>query len=161
LTHQEAGDNGAAIRDAVRCAIGLLQSQPVQFRRIILLFSQDNDSGSKSKPLDVLRDVAKSGSTIYSFTFPADTKKVKSQTFSPHDARLDELAVQSGGEHLQFDSERDLGGKMLMVWNGIRNGYILSFRPNPATPGFHTITVSVIPQSKRVEILARKSYWLE
>lgn len=161
LTHQEAGDNSAAIRDAIRYGIGLLQNQPVEFRRIILLLSQDKDSGSQSSSLDVLRDVARSGSTIYSFTFPSDTTKVKSHKLSPHDATTAELAVQSGGEHVQFDGESDLGEKMLTVGDDIRSGYILSFRPNSATLGFHTITVRVIEQSRRVKILARKSYLLD
>jgi hypothetical protein len=161
LTHQEAGDNGAAIRDAVRYAIRLLQNQPVEFRRVILLLSQDRDSGSQSSSLDVQRDVARSGSTIYSFTFPSDATKVKNHNLSPRDISTAELAVQSGGEHVQFDGESDLGEKMLTVGNGIRSGYILSFRPNSATPGLHTITVRVIEQNKRFQILARKSYWLE
>ena len=126
-----------------------------------MLLSQDKDSGSQSSSLDVLRDVARSGSTIYSFTFPSDTTKVKSHKLSPHDATTAELAVQSGGEHVQFDGESDLGEKMLTVGDDIRSGYILSFRPNSATLNFHTITVRVIEQSRRVKILARKSYLLD
>jgi hypothetical protein len=39
------GDHGAAILDAVRCATGLLQQQPANLRRIILLLSQSQDDG--------------------------------------------------------------------------------------------------------------------
>jgi hypothetical protein len=70
MTHQAVGDNGAAIRDAVRYGISLLQNQPAQYRRIILLLSQEEDSASVSRFADVLHDVARSGTTIYSFTFP-------------------------------------------------------------------------------------------
>ncbi len=48
LTHQAVGDSGAAVRDAVRCGMNILQNQPARFRRIILLLSQEKDSGSKS-----------------------------------------------------------------------------------------------------------------
>ena len=37
LTHQEGGDHGAAIIDAVKCATGLLKLQSASFRRIIFL----------------------------------------------------------------------------------------------------------------------------
>jgi hypothetical protein len=69
LTHQVVGDKGAAVRDAVRYGINILQNQPAQFRRIILLLSQEEDSGSQARFADVVRDVARSGTTIYSFTF--------------------------------------------------------------------------------------------
>jgi hypothetical protein len=45
MTHQESGDHGAAILDAVRCATALLQQQPANLRRIVLLLSQSQDDG--------------------------------------------------------------------------------------------------------------------
>jgi len=69
LTHQEGGDHGAAILDAVKCATGLLQQQPANFRRIILLLSQSQDGGSTTHAEDVVRSLAESGTTVYSLTF--------------------------------------------------------------------------------------------
>jgi VWFA-related protein len=174
LTHQEVGDTGAAIRDAIGYGINLLQNQPAHFRRIILLLSQQQDSDSKSSSTDILREVARSGTTIYSFTFSNDAVRTKSQKVSsPHrtpdhagipsstDATAAELAAQSGGENMRFDGENDLEQKMSMVRDDIRSGYILSFRPSSPSRGFHTIRVQVIDQRARFKILARNSYWLD
>jgi len=174
LTHQEVGDSGAAIRDAIHYGINLLQNQPVRFRRIVLLLSQEQDSGSKSSSTEILHDVARSGATIYSFTFPSNAIRTKSQKVRPRIARSDqagipsstdptaaEVAAQSGGENVQFNGENDLEQKMAMVRDNIRSGYILSFRPSSPTLGLHAIQVQVMEQTARFKILARKSYWLD
>jgi VWFA-related protein len=174
LTHQEVGDSGAAIRDAIHYGINLLQNQPVHFRRIILLLSQEQDSGSKFSPTDILRDVARSGTTIYSFTFPGDAIRTTSQKVrAPHrtsdhagipsstDRTAAEAAVQSGGENVRFTGQNDLEEKMSVVRDEIRSGYILSFRPSSPALGLHTIRVQVMEQTARFKILARKSYWLD
>lgn len=174
VTHQAVGDSGAAIRDAIHYGINLLQNQPANFRRIILLLSQEQDSGSRSNATDILRDVARSGTTIYSFTFPSDALRTKSQKAGPRhrtsdhagipstiDATAAEVAAQSGGENVRFNGENDLEQKMSTVADDIHSGYILSFRPSSPSLGFHTIRVRVIDQVARFKILARKSYWLD
>jgi VWFA-related protein len=77
LTHQEGGDSGAAILDAVNCAIGLLQQQPANYRRIILLLSQAQDNGSTAHAEDVVRVLAESGTTIYSLTLSPEETRLK------------------------------------------------------------------------------------
>jgi VWFA-related protein len=83
LTHQEGGDHGAAILDAVQCATGLLQQQPATFRRIILLLSQSQDDGSTAHAEDVVRSLAESGTTIYSLTFTRAKAGLKSHSTRP------------------------------------------------------------------------------
>src|SRR5581483_3206709 len=174
LTHQEAGDSGAAIRDAVRYAVSLLQNQPVGFRRIVLLLSQGEDSSSESSSADVLRDVARSGATIYSLTFQVATTKTRDQKTNPPErkfgerelatipnATLAELAAQSGGENLSFRDENDLKERMSALRDSIRSGYVLSFRPSSPTLGLHTIRVQINPRRRRYKVMARNSYWLD
>jgi VWFA-related protein len=159
LTHQTGGDRGAAIRDAVRCGINLLQNQPARFRRIVLLLSQEKDSGSESSFADVLRDVARSGTTIYSFTFARDGESRENHKDKPPSATAGELATQSGGEAARFDGEDELEQEMSAVREDIHSGYILSFHPRSPTPGLHTITVQLVRQTGRVKVVARKYYW--
>jgi VWFA-related protein len=83
MTHQESGDHGAAILDAVRCATSLLQQQPANLRRIVVLLSQSQDDGSTSHTEDVVRGLAESGTTIYSLTFTPETTRVKSHSTRP------------------------------------------------------------------------------
>jgi VWFA-related protein len=161
LTHQTGGDRGAAIRDAVRCGINLLQNQPGQFRRIMLLLSQEKDSGSESSFADVLREVARSGTTIYGFTFSRDSESRKNHKDQPSNTTAVELATQSGGEAARFDGGDELEQEMSVVREDIRSGYILSFHPTSPTPGLHTITVQVVPRTGGLKVLARKNYWLD
>lgn len=170
LTHQAVGDNGAAVRDAVRYGINILQNQPAQFRRIIFLLSQSEDSGSESRFSDVMRDVARSGTTIYSFTFSSDGTRKKSYKTKlqrsnvedrPASPDAPELAAESGGENIRFTGEDDLEQKITMVGEDIRSGYILSFRPSAPTPGLHKIRVEVVERMGRLKVLARKHYWLD
>jgi VWFA-related protein len=170
LTHQVVGDKGAAVRDAVRCGINILQNQPAQFRRIILLLSQAEDSGSQSRLAGVVRDVARSGTTIYSFTFFSSGTRTKSHKTKaqrrnirdlPSSPDAAELAAESGGENVRFSGEDDLEQEMSIVREDIRSGYILSFRPSAPTPGLHKIRVEVVEQRDRLKVLARKNYWLD
>jgi VWFA-related protein len=83
LTHQEGGDHGAAILDAVKCAAGLLRQQPANFRRIILLLSQSQDDGSAAHAEDIVRSLAETGTTVYSLTFSVAKPRPKSHHTSP------------------------------------------------------------------------------
>jgi hypothetical protein len=69
--------------DAVNCAIGLLQLQPASYRRVILLLSQAQDDGSKAHAEDLVRGLAESGTTIYSFTFSAEKTRLKGHFGKP------------------------------------------------------------------------------
>jgi VWFA-related protein len=189
LTHPKAGDQGAAIMDAVNCAIGLLQAQPARFRRLILLLGQEQDDGSKSQPEDVVRDLAGSGATIHSLMFSPEKARLKRHSVdrprtnpmfreklpfdepinastSPgaafkamHENTAEELATLSGGEHLRFSDEGDLERRLSTLTYDIHHGYTLIFRPSAHDPGLHTLRVRVVNQQTRVEVKARKTYW--
>jgi len=47
LKHLEPGNGGAAILDTVSYAVDLLESQPKEYRRVLLLISEERDHGSK------------------------------------------------------------------------------------------------------------------
>lgn len=70
LTHPRSGDDGAAIIDAVNEAVYQFQREPGNFRRIILLLSQATDDASKSSPAELIQQLGKSSTTVYSITFP-------------------------------------------------------------------------------------------
>jgi hypothetical protein len=138
--------------------------------RSILLLSQAEDSGSQSRLAGVVRDVARSGTTIYSFTFFSSGTRTKSHKTKaqrrnirdlPSSPDAAELAAESGGENVRFSGEDDLEQKMSIVREDIRSGYILSFRPSAPTPGLHKIRVEVVEQRDHLKVLARKDYWLD
>jgi len=63
------GDGGAAILDALAFSLDLLGKQPPQYRRAILLLSETNDHGSKTKLADALRAISDTNTIIYSVGF--------------------------------------------------------------------------------------------
>ena len=178
LTHPKDGDHGAAIIDAVRCGIGLLQDQPPTFRHIILLLSQAKDDGSNAHAEDVLRGLAESGTTIYSLTFSYDKPRLKNHIAKPtHGKRVDQassdnlkatrentaaaMARLSGGQHVGFQDEQELESKLSTLAYEIHNGYTLSFYPSSQQRGLHTIKVEVVNQLAPFEVTARTSYWFD
>jgi VWFA-related protein len=188
LTHPKGGDEGAAIMDAVKCAIDLLQEQPSNFRRIILLLSQAKDAGSRTRGEDLLRKLAESGTTIHSLTFSPEKVQNWRSAKSSREKRVAQaapdddksahppsigialktmrentastLAELSGGQRVIFRDEQDLESKLLTLSYEIRNGYTLSFSPSSRQPGLHNIKVQVLNELTPFEVTARKTYWI-
>jgi VWFA-related protein len=81
--HPVEGDDGAAIVDAVSEGIDLLKKRPATSRRVILLFSQPYDDGSKAKAEDVVKRLGENNITIYSITFSPEKAWLKDQFTKP------------------------------------------------------------------------------
>ena len=70
LTELEPGDGGAAILDTVNYAVTLLESQPKEYRRVLLLISEERDHGSKhTKPAQLIRKIGESDVLVLSVSF--------------------------------------------------------------------------------------------
>jgi VWFA-related protein len=172
LAHPKGGDHGAAIVDALSCAINLLQDQPSNFRRIILLLSQARDNGSTTHAGEVLQGLVQSGTTIYSFTFsPSPESTLLSDTIAglmSHDLVLQamrentaaEFAALSGGKRMRFHDEHDLEPKVSSLEHDVHDGYTLSFHPTSQALGFHAIKVEVLNRQP-LEVRWRTNYWFD
>jgi VWFA-related protein len=64
-----AGDQGAAILDALNFGIDLLRKQPPAYRRAVLLLSETIDRNSQTSFENALRAVDDTNTSIYSFAF--------------------------------------------------------------------------------------------
>lgn len=69
ISSLQEGDEGAAILDALSFGIDLLRSQPMEYRRAVLLVSETIDSGSQTSLEDAVRAVEDTNTSIYSFGF--------------------------------------------------------------------------------------------
>jgi VWFA-related protein len=75
LKHLPPSDGGSAILDAVDFSLLLLEEQPKEYRRAILLISETRDHGSKTSQKHVIRSIGESNTAIYSVAFsPAKTQ---------------------------------------------------------------------------------------
>ena len=75
LIDDNNGDGGAAILDALTYSLDLLRKQPPQYRRAILLVSENHDSGSHIPVDEALRNLSDSNTAIYSIAFSSTASR--------------------------------------------------------------------------------------
>ncbi|HZQ43011.1 MAG TPA: VWA domain-containing protein [Acidobacteriaceae bacterium] len=81
--HPDPGDGGAAILDAIRYGIGLLNKRPAGYRRVILLISQAHDEKSHVAVDEIVRQLGENNITIECLTFSPEGKWLKKQLTQP------------------------------------------------------------------------------
>ena len=179
LKNMPGGDGGAAILDAVGYSVNLLEQQPRDHRRVLLLISESRDHGSHRFNVPELVERIGTSNTL-----------VLSLVFSPSKAELIDwgrgnsaggtelnmlapllmtmnamrrntpktLAALSGGEYAPFTRARAFENRVEEEASHARNRYILSFHPSDLTPGLHAIQVK-LTQDYGARVVARNSYW--
>lgn len=83
INHPDPGDSGAAIMDSLKFALNLLAKQPANHRRVILLLSQPQDSGSKTTAKEIARITGETNTTIYSLVFSPQLTRLKNAWKEP------------------------------------------------------------------------------
>jgi VWFA-related protein len=173
------GDGGAAILDTVSYGVDLLQSQPKEYRRVLLLISEERDHGSKhTKPVDLVSKIGGSDVLVLSVSFTPfqaelahdikdsgedRTTNIVSalwtlvQAFKKNVAR--EVAQMSGGEYTTFTGDKKFEQRIVDAARHARNRYLITFSPSDTTPGLHTVRVRTA-QDYGAHIVARANYWL-
>jgi hypothetical protein len=176
LTHQQAGDQGAAIKDAVAFAVRQLQAEPGRFRRIVLLLSEGTDRGSATSSQSLIEQLGMASTVVYSVVFPGiktnSRRKANRGRTNDHDGpsdRLDsairaldaetaaELAALTGGSSVQFDDQRSFNSGLLQITDQIRATHTLGFQPTVDVPGLHNLRVGVV--LPKLNVTARSAYW--
>jgi VWFA-related protein len=179
LKHLQPGNGGSAILDTVSYAVDLLESQPKEYRRVLLLISEVRDHGSKHiKPEQLIRKIGGSDVLVLSVSFsPAraellhdikdsgdertmsmmSTLLMALQAFKKNVAK--EVAHMSGGEYTTFTGDKAFEQRVVEAAKHARNRYLITFSPSDPTPGLHTIRVRTA-QDYGARIVARANYWL-
>jgi len=187
LESLQPGDGGAAIFDAVAAGLRMLASTPNDRQRVLLLVSETRDHGSKSKPLDLLRELGSSNAVVYALTFSPsksnllDTLRGKNNPdFHPEETEVHEgpdllaplillaqgtrknaaktITAMTGGEYANFSTSKNFDRGMTEFTNHLYARYLLSFAPSKPHPGLHQITVK-LKQHGNGTVMARSSYW--
>lgn len=182
LNHLQPGDGGAAILDTISSAVDLLETQPKEFRRVLLLISEERDQGSKhTKPAQLIQKIGGSDVLVLSVAFsPARAEflhDVKDDfvgngdqpTMSMVSALImaikafkknvtKEIAQMSGGEYTTFTGDQRFQQRVVDAAKHMRNRYLITFSPSDPSPGLHTIRVKTA-QDYGVRIIARANYW--
>jgi VWFA-related protein len=178
LTELKPGNGGAAILDTVNYGVTLLESQPKEYRRVLLLISEERDHGSKhTKPVQLIRKIGESDVLVLSVSFsPALAELGHDVKDSSEDRTLNmvstlvmavkafkknvakEVAEMSGGEYTTFVGDKRFEARVMTAARDARNRYLITFSPSDSTPGLHSIRVRTT-EDYGARIVARANYW--
>ena len=178
LQHFEPGDGGAAILDTAGYAVDLLQSQPREYRRVLLLISEQRDHGSRHvKPEKLVERIGLTDVLVLSLTFSPSKAEFLHDLKDNGDNRVmdpmstllfavqgmkknvtKQIALMSGGEYATFTRDKAFEDRVTEVAQHARNRYLLSFHPSDLTPGLHTLRVH-LAQDYGAHVVARANYW--
>jgi len=176
-------DGGANIFDAVDYANTLLEAHKATGRRAVLLISETRDHGSETKPEVVIHELGRSNTVVYSMAFSPERDEmgddikygggggILSLLFAAVQAArknaAKEFASMSGGEYINFRTQKSFDHGLNTLANTAHNFYLLSFTPrfpddaqkNASAPGLHKITVK-IPEYPKATVHFRETYWM-
>jgi VWFA-related protein len=181
---QPCEESGAVTLDAVDYANHLFDEDKntavSRNRRAILLIGETRDHGSKIKPAQVIANLGRSNTVLDAVSFnPGKTSVLDSLIhgqMGPGPLGLLVMAVEalkknvphtlaslSGGEYINFTTQKGFDTGVHSLANHIHNYYLLSFQPSgekgePATPGLHRLTVK-IPDYPDAKIRSRLTYY--
>jgi len=179
LKHLQPGDGGSAILDTISYGVDLLQTQPKEYRRVLLLISEERDHGSKhTRAEQLIRKIGQSDVLVLSVTFSPSRAELAHDVKDPYEPTLNmvsalvmavkafkknvakEIARMSGGEYTTFAGDKKFEMRVVDAAKHVRNRYLITFSPSDPTPGLHTIRVRTA-QDYGARIVARADYWLE
>jgi len=179
LKHLQPGDGGAATLDTLSYAVDLLATEPKEYRRVVLLISEERDHGSKhTKPEGLIRKIGRSDVLVLSVSFSASRAELLHDMKDSGDDRTlnmmspiimaiqafkknvaKEVAKESGGEYETFTGDKRFEERVAEAAKHIRNRYLITFSPSDPTPGLHAIKVRTA-QDYGARIVARANYWM-
>src|SRR5438067_1102659 len=175
---QPCDDPEASTLDAVAYATRLLEARKNHYRHAILLISETRDHGSTAKPAEVIAALGRTNTVVDSVAFgPGKTEVLNDLKYGGGSGPIGllvmavnalkknaayELAALSGGEYINFTTQKGFDEGLHQLSNHVHNYYLLSFQPHgpngEPVSGMHTIRVKV-PDYPDARIRFRESYF--
>jgi VWFA-related protein len=176
---QPCDDPEASTLDAVAYAAGLLEARKNHFRHAVLLIGETRDHGSDIKPAQVIAELGRTNTVVDSVSFnPGKTEVINDLHYGGGSGPIGllvmavnalrknvpkELSSLSGGEYVNFTTQKGFDNGLQQLSNHIHNYYLLSFQPHgangePPANGMHSIRVK-IPDYPDARIRFRESYF--
>ncbi len=176
---QPCDDPDASTLDAVAYATRLLESRQNHYRHAILLISETRDHGSTAKPAEVIAALGRTNTVVDSVAFgPGKSEVLDDLKYGGGSGPIGllimavnglkknaahEMAALSGGEYVNFSTQKGFDQGLQLLSNHVHNYYLLSFQPHAESngspaPGMHAIQVKV-PDYPGAKIRFRQSYF--
>ena len=140
--------------NAVNVGITMLLHQ--QGRRVVLVFTDGDDTGSRVNVNDVLEQARTNEAMIYAVGLRSDYFNGSRQVRSKPDSGLKRLAEETGGGYFELDKTADLAPTFTRVAQELHSQYVLGFTPGLLDGKVHRLGIRV--KRPGMTVRARKSY---
>ncbi|MFB3854403.1 MAG: VWA domain-containing protein [Vicinamibacterales bacterium] len=128
----------------------------VEGRRVILVFSDGDDTYSKAGLGDVLRRARDEEVMVYAIGLRSDYFDGRRKVQTRPDPGLRRLAQETGGGYFELEREDDLGSTFTRVAQELHSQYLLGFSPPVLDGKVHEVEVRV--KQPGTTARARRSY---
>ena len=145
--------NPTRLYDAVAASMDKLRN--VDGRRVVLVFTDGDDTGSRANGTTVLDQARREEVMIYAVGLRSDYFNGARQVRSKPDSGLKRLAEETGGGYFELDNTSDLAPTFTRVAQELHSQYVLGFTPTVLDGKIHRIAVKAKPG---MLVRARRSY---
>ena len=146
--------NPTRLYDAVASSLDALQD--IEGRRVILVFTDGDDTNSSAKSGAVLGRAVADEVMIYSIGLESNYFNGVRQVRSRPDRNLKKFAEETGGGYFELKETDELGPTFTRVAQELHSQYVLGFAPQTRDGELHGLEVRL--QQRGMSARARRSY---
>jgi Ca-activated chloride channel family protein len=134
----------------------LTELRDIDGRRVVLVFTDGDDTGSRVGLGDVLDRARAEESMIYAIGLESEYFNGQRRVRTRPDRGLKRLADETGGGYFELDKTDDLGPTFTRVAQELHSQYVMGFSPAVLDGKVHKLTLKVTRPG--LSARARKSY---
>ena len=134
----------------------IVNLEPLEGRRVVVVFTDGDDTGSRVGVSDVLERAREKDIMIYAVGLQSEYFNGQSRTRTRPDRRLKGLAEETGGGFFELSKKDDLGPTFTRVAQELHSQYVLGFSPATLDNRVHKLEVKV--KRAGMTVRGRKSY---
>jgi Ca-activated chloride channel homolog len=146
--------NPTRLYDAIAASMDRLFK--IEGRRVVLVFTDGDDTGSRENFDGVLERARGNEVMIYAIGLRSDYFNGSRQVRSKPDSGLKRLAEETGGGYFELDKTSDLAPTFTRVAQELHSQYVLGFTPTLLDGKVHRLTVRA--RKPGMIVRARRSY---
>ena len=145
--------NPTRLYDAIAASMDRLDK--IDGRRVVLVFTDGEDTNSRIGAGDVLEQARREEVMIYAVGLRTDYFNGSRQVRSKPDSGLRRLAEETGGGYFELEKTSDLAPTFTRVAQELHSQYVLGFTPALLDGKIHKLSVKAKPG---MTVRARRSY---
>ena len=146
--------NPTRLYDAVAASMDRLHQ--VDGRRVVLIFTDGDDTGSRENISTVLETARQNEVMVYAIGLRSDYFNGSRQVRSKPDSGLRRLAEETGGGYFELEKSADLAPTFTRVAQELHSQYVLGFTPTVLDGKIHRLTVRT--RRPGMTVRARRTY---